>query len=102
MFSPSKLSDSMLGLFVGKARQWRVTAVSFATGRENVLLSSQVDAMVSTRARCIALAIALWIFGLLNAAGAAWALSGRLDIEPYVADGSVFGCQPTAVQEPAQ
>lgn len=102
MFSLSKLSDSMIGLFVGKARQWRVTPVSFATGRENVLLSNQVDAMVSTRARCIALAIALWIFGLLNAAGIAWALSGRLDVEPYVADGSVFGCQPIAVQEPAR
>lgn len=63
------------------------------------MLSRQIEDVLSTRARCIALVTVLWVFGLLNAAGVAWALSGRLEVEPYVADGSVFGCQPTAVPE---
>ena len=100
MLDLAKLPAGFFGPLARNSRQRRVTPVSFAGERQEFMLSRQVESVLSTRARCIALVAVLWVFGLLNAAGIAWALSGRLDVEPYVADGSVFGCQPRAVPDP--
>jgi hypothetical protein len=65
---------------------------------KDLTLSRQVDEVASIRARCVALVAVLCVVSLVNVAGVAWALSGRLDVQPYVADGSVFGCQPRIAQ----
>ena len=100
MLDLAKLSAGFVRPLARSLRHRPVAPVSFAGERQEFMLSRQVEDVLSTRARCIALVAVLWVFGLLNAAGVAWALSGRLEVEPYVADGSVFGCQPTPVPDP--
>jgi hypothetical protein len=97
MFPLSKLLPGMPGALFRQKSRHRVTPISFQPGKARNALSREIEVLISTRARCAALVGVLWVFGILNAAGIAWALCGRLDVQAYVADGSVFGCRPTIV-----
>ena len=101
MFASFKHFQIPLLKLAGRTSGRRVTPVSFQSGSGRNVLSREIESLIAIRSRCVALASALVVFALLNTAGVFWAVSGRLDVQPYVADGSVFGCSPTAVAEDA-